>query len=45
MIGFALSSPPGKPKVAFYDQVPHGQGNISFGSQKIDIAHYASRVV
>ena len=44
MIGFALSSPPGKPKVAFYDQVPHGQGNISFGSQKIDIAHYASRL-
>lgn len=44
MIGFALSSPPGKPKVAFYDQVPNGQGNISFGSQKIDIAHYASRL-
>jgi ABC-type multidrug transport system permease subunit len=44
MIGFALSSPPGKPKVAFYDQVPRGEGNISFGSQKIDIARYASRL-
>ncbi len=44
MIGFALSSPPGKPKVAFYDQVAHGEGSISFGSQKIDIAHYASQL-
>jgi ABC-2 family transporter protein len=44
MIGLALSSPPGKPKVAFYDQVPRGEGNISFGSQKIDIAHYASQL-
>ena len=26
MIGFALSSPPGKPKVAFYNEVPPGQG-------------------
>ena len=42
MIGFALSSPPGKPKVAFYDQVPPGQGKISFGNQQINVAHYAS---
>ena len=27
MIGFALSSPPGKPKVAFYNQVPDGPGH------------------
>ena len=27
MIGFALSSPPGKPKVAFYNEVPTGQGD------------------
>ncbi len=26
MIGFALSSPPGKPTVAFYDQVAPGGG-------------------
>ena len=44
MIGFALSSPPGKPKVAFYDQVPRGQGNINFGTQRVDIARYASRL-
>ena len=41
MIGFALSSPPGKPKVAFYDEVPRGQGKLKFGSQQIDIANYA----
>jgi ABC-2 type transport system permease protein len=41
MIGFALSSPPGKPKVAFYDEVPRGQGKIHFGAQQINIASYA----
>jgi ABC-2 type transport system permease protein len=44
MIGFALSSPPGKPKVAFYDQVPAGHGTINFGSQQIDIARYARQL-
>jgi hypothetical protein len=42
MIGFALSSPPGKPKVAFYDEVAPGQGTIRLGSQRIDVAGYAS---
>jgi ABC-type transport system involved in cytochrome c biogenesis permease component len=42
MIGFALSSPPGKPTVAFYNQVPKGHGTISLGSQKLDVASYAS---
>lgn len=42
MIGFALSSPPGKPKVAFYDQVPRGQGHIRLGNQQLDVAGYAS---
>jgi hypothetical protein len=45
MIGFALSSPPGKPKVAFFDQVPPGRGKISLGSQRIDVAHYASQLL
>jgi len=44
MIGFALSSPPGKPKVAFYSGVPPGQGRIRFGSQQINVAHYASQL-
>jgi ABC-type transport system involved in cytochrome c biogenesis permease component len=42
MIGFALSSPPGKPTVAFYNEVPKGQGTINLGSQKLDVASYAS---
>jgi ABC-2 type transport system permease protein len=41
MIGFALSSPPGKPRVAFYNEVPAGKGHIAFGSQQINIAAYA----
>jgi hypothetical protein len=44
MIGFALSSPPGKPKVAFYNEVAPGQGKINFGSQQINIARYASQL-
>ncbi len=45
MIGFALSSPPGKPTVAFYDQVPSGHGKISLGSQQLNVAHYAGRLL
>ena len=41
MIGFALSSPPGKPKVAFFDQVAPGHGTITLGHQQLDVAHYA----
>jgi ABC-type transport system involved in cytochrome c biogenesis permease component len=42
MIGFALSSPPGKPKVALYDAVPAAHTRVSFGNQQIDIAKYAN---
>jgi ABC-2 type transport system permease protein len=38
MIGFALSSPPGKPKVAFYSGVAPGAGRLRFGNQRIDIS-------
>jgi ABC-2 type transport system permease protein len=44
MIGFALSSPPGKPKVAFYSQVAPGRGRISFGNQQINISKYANQL-
>src|ERR1700738_3501925 len=44
MIGFALSSPPGKPKVAFLNQVPPGKGKIGFGNQQIDVASYATEL-
>ena len=42
MIGFALSSPPSKPAVAFYNEVPKNHGTISLGNQKLNVAGYAS---
>jgi ABC-2 type transport system permease protein len=44
MIGFALSSPPGKPKVAFYSEVAPGNGRINFGTQQINIGSAASQL-
>jgi ABC-type multidrug transport system permease subunit len=44
MIGFALSSPPGKPKVAFYSEIARGGGRISFGNQQINISQYAGQL-
>ncbi len=44
MIGFALSSPPGKPKVAFFSEVPTGRGRIRFGNQQINVSSYASQL-
>ena len=44
MIGLALSSPPGKPKVALYDAVPAGQGKLHFGNQQINISKYANQL-
>src|ERR1700756_1326602 len=44
MIGFALSSPPGKPKVAFYNEVPPRKGRINFGSQQINIPNSAKQL-
>src|SRR5579863_3673571 len=41
LIGFALSSPPGKPKVAIYTGVPVGRSVVSFGGERIDVARYA----
>ena len=44
MIGFALSSPPGKPKVAVYSAVPRGEGKIKFGSREVNIADYTKEL-
>jgi ABC-type multidrug transport system permease subunit len=44
MIGFALSSPPGKPKVAFFNEVPPGKGRISFGSQQVNLGGYVNQL-
>jgi hypothetical protein len=45
MIGFALSSPPSKPTVAFYNEVPKNHGTINLGNQKVDVASYASELL
>jgi ABC-type multidrug transport system permease subunit len=45
MIGFTLSSPPAKPTVALYDQVPPGRATISIGSQRLDVGAYASKLL
>lgn len=42
LIGFALSSPPAKPRVAFFNEVAHGQGTIHLGNQSLNVASYAS---
>ncbi|MGI8427984.1 MAG: ABC transporter permease [Solirubrobacteraceae bacterium] len=44
MIGFALSSPPGRPKVAFYTAVAPGRGKIGLGRQQINVSDYANRL-
>ncbi|MBV9942576.1 MAG: ABC transporter permease [Solirubrobacterales bacterium] len=44
MIGFALSSPPGKPTVALYDAVRTGQGAVGIGNQRINVSQYASQL-
>jgi ABC-2 family transporter protein len=44
MIGFALSSPPGKPRVAIYDAVAPGSGRLRLGNQRINISSYAGEL-
>ena len=44
MIGFALSSPPGKPRVAFYSGVPTGRGQIALGKQKVNVSNVAAKL-
>jgi ABC-type multidrug transport system permease subunit len=44
MIGFALSSPPGKPRVAFFSEIPPGKEKIDFGGQHIDLNSYEQQL-
>ena len=44
MIGFALSSPPGKPTVAILNEVPPGKDTSEFGNQEISISKYAKQL-
>jgi ABC-type transport system involved in cytochrome c biogenesis permease component len=44
LIGFAISSPPGRPRVAVYSGVAAGHGTIAFGSQRISLSKYAKEL-
>ncbi len=44
LIGFAISSPPGRPRVAVYSGVQTGHGTIAFGSQRVSLAKYAKEL-
>ncbi|HTW13015.1 MAG TPA: ABC transporter permease [Solirubrobacteraceae bacterium] len=42
LVGFALSSPPARPKVAIYSGVRPGHSVVALGGQRIDVAAYAA---
>lgn len=44
LIGFALSSGPEKPRLAFLDQIPDDQTTIRLGGQKIDVTAYTDEL-
>ena len=44
LIGFALSGGPEKPRVAFVNEVPAGEGEFSVGGERRDAASYADRL-
>ncbi len=44
LIGFALSSGPKKPRVAFLDEIPASQSTIQLGSAKIDVKAYTNEL-
>jgi ABC-2 type transport system permease protein len=44
LIGFALSGGPEKPRVAFVNLVPEGEGEFSVGGETRDAADYARRL-
>jgi ABC-2 type transport system permease protein len=44
LIGFALSSGPEKPRMAFLNQIPASQNVINFGGEKIDVKVYTNQL-
>ncbi|MGH2900066.1 MAG: ABC transporter permease, partial [Solirubrobacteraceae bacterium] len=44
LIGFALSSGPEKPRLAFLNQIPASQNLIRFGGEKIDVKVYTNKL-
>lgn len=43
-VGYAVSRPPSKPKVAFYNEVPPGGGAFKLGGRELDASSYADRL-
>ncbi|WP_354699722.1 hypothetical protein DSM112329_05446 [Paraconexibacter sp. AEG42_29] len=43
-VGYGVSRPPSKPKVAFFNEVPADGGSFSLGGQKLDASTYADRL-
>ncbi len=44
LIGFSLSSPPGKPKVAFVNLVPSEADSFTVGGERLDATAYAGKL-
>ena len=44
LMGFALSSGPEKPRVAFLNQVPENRDTIRIGDEKIDVTTYTDEL-
>ncbi len=44
LIGFSLSSPPGKPRVAFANLVPPDDEQFNVGGQRLDASSYAGKL-
>ncbi|CAA9360831.1 MAG: hypothetical protein AVDCRST_MAG40-3471 [uncultured Gemmatimonadaceae bacterium] len=44
LIGFSLSSPPGKPRVAFANLVPPEENEFSVGGEQLDASSYAGKL-
>ncbi len=44
LIGFALSSGPEKPRLAFFNQIPPNEQTIKLGSEKIDVKTYTDQL-
>jgi hypothetical protein len=44
LMGFALSSGPDKPRVAFLNQVPENRGTIRIGGEKLDVDTYTDEL-
>jgi ABC-type multidrug transport system permease subunit len=42
LVGFALTSGPSKPRVAFVNEIPPGSGKVSLGGEDVDIAKEAA---